>query len=123
MRRRAPTSNNVRLAMLFSRRVFLQTTFAGATLIGLNAGVLRQAAFANEPSDGHPILVVVHLRGACDGLNLVCPSNDPHLIAARPSELRVLSQGDKAGHELKNDATKGIDWRLHNAAAELAELY
>ena len=63
------------------------------------------------------------MRGACDGLNLVCPANDPHLITSRPIELRVAESGDKAGLSLATPATPGIDWRLHPAAPELAELY
>ncbi len=57
------------------------------------------------------------------GLNLVCPSNDIHLTTARPAELRVLADGDHAGHALKAEATPNIDWRLHPAAPELAEFY
>ena len=44
-------------------------------------------------------------------------------MTARPAELRVLSDGDRAGHALKTAASPNIDWRLHPAAADLAELY
>ena len=44
-------------------------------------------------------------------------------MTARPAELRVLSDGDHAGHGLKTAATPNIDWRLHPAAPDLAELY
>ena len=79
--------------------------------------------FAAAPGAPDRILVVLHMRGACDGLNLVCPANDPHLITSRPVELRVAESGDKAGLSLATPATPGIDWRLHPAAPELAELY
>ncbi len=109
--------------MRLNRRNFLEGALAGGAFLTLEAGGLRQLAFAAVPETKQRILVVVHLRGACDGLNLVCPANDPHLIAARPAELRVLPDGDHAGHALKAQATPNIDWRLHPAAPELAEFY
>jgi uncharacterized protein (DUF1501 family) len=63
------------------------------------------------------------MRGACDGLNLVCPANDPHLITARPAELRVLADGDHARLGLASFTTPHVDWRLHPMAPELAEFY
>lgn len=109
--------------MRLNRRNFLRRALAGGALFTLDAGALRQFAFAAAPENRQRILVVVHMRGACDGLNLVCPANDRNLIAARPAELRVLADGDRAGHALKAAATPGIDWRLHPAAPELAEFY
>lgn len=109
--------------MRFTRRRFLQGALAGGTLLSLETGPLRQLAFAAEPEAKQRILVVVHMRGACDGLNLLCPANDRNLVAARPAELRVLADGERAGHSLKAAATPNIDWRLHPAAPELAELY
>ena len=70
-----------------------------------------------------PILVVLHLRGGCDGLNFVSPSNDPDFIDARTSELRVVAHGDNAGYMLANGPSPGIDFRLHASAGGLAELY
>ncbi len=74
-------------------------------------------------AQAQPILVVLHLRGGCDGLNLVSPANDPDFIAARASELRVEAGGDTPGYALQNGPAPGIDFRLHNAAGGLAELY
>jgi uncharacterized protein (DUF1501 family) len=108
--------------MRLNRRNFLEGALAGSALVTLG-GPLRQAAFAAEPGAQAPILVFVHMRGACDGLNLLCPSNDSSLIAARPAELRVADSGDKAGHSVPSEATPKIDWRLHSAAPELAGLY
>ena len=108
--------------MRLNRRNFLEGALAGSALVTLG-GPLRQAAFAAEPRAQAPILVFVHMRGACDGLNLLCPANDPSLIAARPAELRVADSGDKAGHSVPSEATPKIDWRLHSAAPELAGLY
>jgi uncharacterized protein (DUF1501 family) len=109
--------------MRLSRRNFLEGALSGSALLTLTGGTLRQAAFAAAPGVQRRILVVLHLRGACDGLNLVCPANDSHLIAARPAELRVAASGDKAGLSIGSAATPQVDWRLHPAAPELAELY
>jgi len=109
--------------MRLNRRNFLEGALAGGAFLTLETGALRQLAFAGAPEPKHRILIVVHMRGACDGLNLVCPANDRNLVAARPAELRVVADGDRAGHALKTAATPNIDWRLHPAAPELAELY
>ncbi len=109
--------------MRLNRRKFLGGALAGGALLTLDAGTLRQLAFAAAPEARQRILVIVHMRGACDGLNLVCPANDRNLITARPAELRVLPDGDRFGLSLKADATPNIDWRLHSAAPELAEFY
>ncbi len=106
-----------------SRRNFLEGLAAGSAIATLDSGTLRHVAFAASPEPGASILLVVHLRGACDGLNLVCPANDPHLISSRPPDLRVLADGDKAGFGLRSETAPHIDWRLHPAAPELSELY
>jgi uncharacterized protein (DUF1501 family) len=69
-----------------------------------------------------PKLVVIFLRGGCDGLALLSPSSDPDFIAARPAELRSLREGDGAGFQIKHDLAD-IDFRLHAQAGALAELY
>jgi uncharacterized protein (DUF1501 family) len=109
--------------MRLTRRNLLEGALTGGAMLTLQAGTLRQLAFAAWPQAKHRILLVVHLRGACDGLNLLCPANDPHLITARPAELRVLASGDHAGLGLTAPGTPHVDWRLHPAAPELAELY
>jgi len=109
--------------MTLNRRTFLGGALTGSALLTLSGASPRQLAFAATPEAKQRVLIVVHLRGAADGLNFVCPSNDPHLITARPAELRVASSGDKAGHPLPSSTTPQIDWRLHPAAPELAELY
>ncbi len=80
----------------------------------------RHLAFA---AAGSPLLVVIHLRGGCDGLNLISPANDPAFIEARASDLRVVDQGKDAGYSLANGLDPHIDFRMHNAAGALAELY
>jgi uncharacterized protein (DUF1501 family) len=69
-----------------------------------------------------PRLVVIFLRGGCDGLALVSPASDPDFIAARPEELRVLRSGDGAGHAI-GGANADIDFRFHAQAGALADLY
>ncbi len=83
---------------------------------------LRSLAFGAEPGRA-PILVVLHLRGGCDGLNLVSPASDPDFIAARIGDLRVAMDGKDAGYALAGGPDPKIDFRLHPAAGGLAELY
>jgi uncharacterized protein (DUF1501 family) len=69
-----------------------------------------------------PKLVVIFLRGGCDGLALLSPASDPDFIAARPADLRTLRDGDGAGFGVKHDMAD-IDFRLHAQAGALSELY
>ena len=78
--------------------------------------------FAATPQT-QPILIILHLRGGCDGLNLISPATDPDFIDARASELRVETGGPTPGYALQNGPTSNIDFRLHNTAGGLAELY
>jgi uncharacterized protein (DUF1501 family) len=83
---------------------------------------LRGVAFAADGTD-RGLLVIVHLRGGCDGLHFISPVNDPDFIAARVSDLRVAADGAQAGHALAHGPDPKIDFRLHDAAGGLAELY
>jgi uncharacterized protein (DUF1501 family) len=103
-----------------SRRKFLADGvaelcgFCGAAVLG--AGALK-LAFGAEP--GGDICVVLFLRGACDGLNIVPPVDGPDRAlyeAARPN-LKVPVSGD--GAALRLDGRLG----LHPAAKPLHELY
>jgi uncharacterized protein (DUF1501 family) len=93
---------------------------AGAAL-ALGSGITH-AAFAAEESAAS-LLVIVHLRGGCDGLNFISPATDSNFIAARNSDLRVSSDGPDAGHRLSRGPDPRIDFRLHKSAGGLAELY
>lgn len=67
-----------------SRRTLLggAAALAGATtLIGSAAVTTSAAALTPAPA----VLVVLSLRGACDGLSLVVPHGDPGYYAGRPS--------------------------------------
>jgi len=99
----------------------------GGGIAGLAAGLLpipglRNLAFAGTGPE-KPLLIVVHLRGGCDGLNLISPATDPDFIEARASELRVAADGPDAGHALANGPDPKIDFRLHAQAHGMAELY
>jgi uncharacterized protein (DUF1501 family) len=108
--------------MLPSRRALLASGLAGSLSSLLPVPGLRRLAFAQN-SASPQMLIVVHQRGGCDGLNLISPANDPNFIEARASELRVLADGADAGHALANGPVPTIDFRLHAAASGLAELY
>ncbi len=107
--------------MLLTRRAILGSGATTAALLGLAPGISRLAFAADGRDRG--LLVVVHLRGGCDGLNFISPANDPDFIAARVSELRVAADGQDAGYQLPGGPDSGIDFRLHSAAGGLAELY
>ena len=67
-----------------SRRGLLQ----GALAFGASTTVFGTAVVTASPASAAPapaVLVVVSLRGACDGLSLVVPHADPAYYAARPN--------------------------------------
>ena len=68
------------------------------------------------------ILVVISLRGGCDGLNLVGPSADPIYISERTNGTLVERTGDNAGLPLVNTLAD-VDFRFHNKAVDLKKLY
>jgi uncharacterized protein (DUF1501 family) len=105
-----------------SRRTALKGFAAGAAASLLPVPGLSLYASA-APSRQRPMLIVVHLRGGADGLNLISPASDPDFIAARSSELRVAAEGPGEGYALAHGADPRIDFRLHPAAGGLAELY
>ena len=78
----------------FSRRFFLR----GAAVLGCSAAAhpfLNSMTFASAPGEGR--LVVIILRGAMDGLDVVQPLGDKALALHR----KVLSGGEAAGaHDL-----------------------
>jgi uncharacterized protein (DUF1501 family) len=104
--------------MPVSRRNILKSAALGGMLAGLPPGVRLSFAAGSAPH----VIVFVLLRGAMDGLNLVAPSDDADLIAARPAGLRLLSTGASAALPLANGPSAN-DWRLHPSAPELKALY
>ncbi|HWX26150.1 MAG TPA: DUF1501 domain-containing protein [Steroidobacteraceae bacterium] len=107
--------------MTLSRRSLLKGT-ALAAISGLAPlPGLGRLLFAAEPQNDR-ILVVLHLRGGCDGLNLLSPASDADFIAARNSDLRVLADGVDAGHLIVHVQDPTLEFRLHATARALAEL-
>jgi uncharacterized protein (DUF1501 family) len=67
-----------------SRRGLLKGALAvGASTTAFGSAVVTASAAAATPAPA--VLVVVSLRGACDGLSLVVPHADPAYYAARPN--------------------------------------
>jgi uncharacterized protein (DUF1501 family) len=107
--------------MTLSRRSVLQSAaLAAASGLAPLPG-LGRLLFAAEQQNDH-ILVVLHLRGGCDGLNFLSPASDADFIAARNSDLRVLADGADAGHLIVHVQDPTLEFRLHAAARALAEL-
>jgi uncharacterized protein (DUF1501 family) len=107
--------------MTLSRRSLLQgAALAAASGLAPLPGLGRLLFAAESPLNR--ILVVLHLRGGCDGLNLLSPATDPDFIAARSSELRVLAEGAGSGHPVMHAQESGLEFRLHASAGSLAEL-
>jgi uncharacterized protein (DUF1501 family) len=95
----------------FTRRRFLAGAgMAGVASLGTQL-VTTRASFAAEGGGG--TLVVVFLRGGMDGLSVVVPADDPHMLQARP-DIAV-----RAGSLLPLDRGFG----LHPALAPLHELW
>jgi uncharacterized protein (DUF1501 family) len=106
--------------MPLSRRSMLKRSALAVASGLLPLPGLRNLAFAGE-STGN-ILVVLHLRGGCDGLNLLSPASDADFIEARNSDLRVAAEGSDAGHPIRHVQAGAPEFRLHAAAGALAEL-
>ena len=61
---------------------------SGALAVGASTTVFGSAVVTASPAAAAPapaVIVVVSLRGACDGLSLVVPHADPAYYAARPN--------------------------------------
>jgi uncharacterized protein (DUF1501 family) len=106
--------------MDISRREFV--VGCSAAIAAMTGGWVSNLAFA-APGDTtrRDILVVVFLRGGCDGLSLVAPVNDADYVVAR-GDLRLRDGGTDAALPLGNPLPGG-DFRLHPRAAPLKELY
>jgi uncharacterized protein (DUF1501 family) len=106
--------------MPLSRRSMLKRSALAMASGLLPLPGLRNLAFAADSTSN--ILVVLHLRGGCDGLNLLSPASDADFIEARNSDLRVAAEGSDAGHPIKHVQAGAPEFRLHAAAGALAEL-
>lgn len=106
--------------MIQTRRDFLKAAAMAGAIAPLSG--VRNLAFGADVPRGN-VLVVLFLRGGCDSLHLVGPCNDRNYVEDRIAPLRVLDSGDKPGIPLANGLDPRIDFRLHPAAAPLADLY
>jgi uncharacterized protein (DUF1501 family) len=78
-------------------------------------------AFAAPASSG-PILVTLFLRGGMDALGVLAPVDDPDYLACRPTEMRLVPDGDKPALRVDGAPTRH-DFRLHPEMGALNELY
>ncbi len=105
--------------MSVSRRDILRTASSGAAMAAIAPGL--NVAFAQQASTTpREILVVIFLRGAADGLQLVAPAGDANYISNRPN-IRVPTTGGAPG--LGVGTLDGTDFYLHPATSELKALY
>lgn len=96
------------------RRDILGLAAAGAALLPLGSG-----AWATTADGGTKRLVVVMLRGAVDGINVVVPYREDAYYAARPT-IAIKQPGSGEGAALALD---GSDFALHPALAALLPLW
>ncbi|MEM8712230.1 MAG: DUF1501 domain-containing protein [Planctomycetota bacterium] len=105
------------VSALIGRRQFLR----GSAALAAGAHVMTPGAWgslqASKVSKRRPTLVLIFLRGGCDGLHLVVPYGDPD-YARRRRGLAVPGP-DQPGGVLAIDETFG----LHPAAGALAPLF
>jgi len=97
-------------ARVSRRGLFAGAALAGATTV-IGSAVVRASAAA--PGPARAVLVVLSMRGACDGLSLVVPHADPVYYQARP---RIAVPSDRL---LAKDGTFG----LHPQLAPLMPLW
>ncbi len=102
------------------RRQFLKystlTAASGFTIMGLN-GLHKQPAYSQNRSGRRPKLIVILLRGAVDGLNVVVPYREAGYYEARPT-LAIPKPGETQG-AINLDGQFG----LHPALADLMPLW
>ena len=106
--------------MELSRRQFM--IGCSAAIAAMAGARISNLAFAQAgDTTTRDLMVVVFLRGGCDGLSLVAPVDDPNYVENR-SDLRMLGSGSNAGLQLDNGLGQ-LDFRLHPKGGPLKELY
>lgn len=103
--------------MTLSRRSLLSSVSAGAALGAFAPGL--RVAFAADGAN-RDIVVVVYLRGAADGLQMISPAGDADYIAARPG-IKVPTQGAGAGYGIATFG--GVDFYVNPDAPEIRDLF
>lgn len=111
------------MTVKLTRRQFALGCSAG--IAAMAGGRLGGLVFADpkrrQQGAKDPILLVVFLRGGMDGLHFCAPVDDRDYVAARAGDLRIGESGEQAG--LRLDRGLGGDFRLHQGARPLHELY
>ena len=85
-----------------SRRGFLRglaVVGGAATVTAVHGSAFTSTAYAAAPVDR--VVVLLSMRGACDGLNLVVPHGDPVYYAARPSIAGAVDEAAGQGRLLR----------------------
>lgn len=113
--------------MTISRRAFMGgmvgCSAAIAAMAGGRVGNLAFAGEAGVSAASDETLVIVFLRGGCDGLSLVAPYNAPQYTSGR-GKLAVPAAGaNKALDVQPNNASYDGLFGLHPKAKPLQELY
>ncbi len=96
-----------------------------AAIAAMAGGRVSNVAFATESAANttDEIMVVVFLRGGCDGLSLVAPYDDPTYITSR-GQLALPSTGANAVLDLNTgNSTMTSRMGLHPQAGPLKELF
>ena len=99
------------------RREFLRRLAETAGIVPLSSTLA--AAWAAPTVDNPRALVVVFLRGGCDGLNMIVPHGDDNYYSARPGIAIAPPGRATAGAALDIDGYFG----LHPALAPLQSIY
>ncbi|NOK78241.1 MAG: hypothetical protein GFH24_608346n17 [Chloroflexi bacterium AL-N5] len=112
--------------MSFSRRQFVTGCSAAiAAMAGGSIGNLFFQGTAQAAGGNGEVLVVVFLRGGCDGLSLVSPFDNSIYRSAR-QRLAIPTSGDNSAIVIdpKNGSySNSSSFGLHPSAAPLKELY
>lgn len=107
--------------MPISRRQFLMG--CSAAIAAMAGGRVGNLVFAEGMQTAREVLVVVFLRGGCDGLSLVAPFDDPVYIGARAG-LAIPGKGPNRALPLAtNNASFTSSMGLHPKGGPLKELY
>ncbi|HEU4328150.1 MAG TPA: twin-arginine translocation signal domain-containing protein, partial [Roseiflexaceae bacterium] len=109
--------------MSLSRRGFM--VGCSSAIAAMAGGRVSNLVFGAEDAS-RDILVTVFLRGGCDALSLVAPAGDSDYQSSRKTLL--VKQGNPAtdpaaGWQLANTLDPAADFRFHNQARPLHELY
>jgi uncharacterized protein (DUF1501 family) len=109
--------------MNVTRRQFM--VGCSTAIAAMAGGRVSNVAFATEASANatDEILVVVFLRGGCDGLSVVAPYDDPTYVRSR-GQIAIPGKGPNAALDLvTGNSTITSSMGLHPHAGPLKELY